>query len=50
VASLDVPGLRQLLDAFNAHDLDRITGFFSDDCVLETPKGHDPWGDTFRGA
>lgn len=32
------PVLRGLLDAFNAHDLDRIMTFFADDCVLETPR------------
>jgi ketosteroid isomerase-like protein len=41
--------LAQLLAAFNAHDLDRIMGFFSDDCVLETPRGDQPWGTRFEG-
>jgi hypothetical protein len=41
--------LRQLVEAFNAHDLDRIMEFFSDDCVLETPRGADPWGTRFAG-
>src|SRR5258708_35745346 len=30
--------LKAVLDAFNAHDLDRIMAFFSDDCVLEMPR------------
>lgn len=38
-----------LCEAFNAHDLDRIMAFFADDCVLEMPKGHDPWGSRFEG-
>jgi ketosteroid isomerase-like protein len=42
--------LKAVLDAFNAHDLDRIMGFFSDDCVLEMPRGPDPWGHRLVGA
>ena len=30
--------LTELCEAFNAHDLDRIMAFFSDDCVLEMPR------------
>ncbi len=41
--------LGELCDAFNAHDLDRIMTFFSDDCVLEMPKGSAPWGSRFEG-
>jgi ketosteroid isomerase-like protein len=45
----DVSRLQGLLDAFNAHDLDRIMTFFTDDCVLETPRGSEPWGTRFEG-
>jgi ketosteroid isomerase-like protein len=38
-----------LLQAFNAHDLDRIMAFFTEDCVLETPRGTEPWGTRFVG-
>ena len=41
--------LAELCDAFNAHDLDRIMAFFSDDCVLEMPRGSKPWGSRFEG-
>ena len=41
--------LADLVEAFNAHDLDRIMGFFADDCVLEMPRGPDPWGARFEG-
>jgi ketosteroid isomerase-like protein len=41
--------LRELCDAFNAHDLDRIMGFFADECVLEMPRGSHPWGSRFEG-
>jgi ketosteroid isomerase-like protein len=38
-----------LCEAFNAHDLDRIMTFFADDCVLEMPRGPQPWGARFEG-
>jgi ketosteroid isomerase-like protein len=41
--------LEKLTDAFNAHDLDRIMAFFSDDCVLEMPRGNKPWGSRSEG-
>ena len=41
--------LVRLLDAFNAHDLDRIMECFATDCVLETPRGESPWGTRFDG-
>lgn len=41
--------LADLCEAFNAHDLDRIMEFFSDDCVLETPRGKERWGSRFEG-
>ena len=42
--------LGALCDAFNAHDLDRIMALFAEDCVLEMPRGSDPWGSRFEGA
>ena len=33
-----------LLDAFNAHDIDRVVRFFADDCVLQMPRGPNPTG------
>jgi steroid delta-isomerase-like uncharacterized protein len=41
--------LEQICDAFNAHDLDRIMSFFADDCVLEMPRGSQPWGSRAEG-
>ena len=41
--------LTALCEAFNAHDLDSIMEFFADDCVLEMPRGTDPWGSRFKG-
>ena len=40
---------RAFLAAFNAHDLDAVMTFFADDCVLETPRGPDPWGTRYTG-
>ncbi|MBI1377522.1 MAG: nuclear transport factor 2 family protein [Frankiales bacterium] len=45
----DVDLLRRLVAAFNAHDLDRVMEFFADDCVLEMPRGRDPWGTRLVG-
>ena len=45
-----VETLRAVLDAFNRHDLDRIMSFFSADCVLEMPRGPDPWGSRYVGS
>ncbi len=41
--------LAELCDAFNAHDLDRVMTFFAEDCVLEMPRGTEPWGSRFAG-
>ena len=36
--------LRGLLDAFNAHDVDAIMAFFTEDCVFDMPRGPAPGG------
>lgn len=36
--------LKELTQAFNDHDLDRIMSFFDDDSSLDMPKGSEPWG------
>lgn len=41
--------LREVLDGFNAHDLDAIMSHFADDCVLEAPRGTERWGRRFVG-
>lgn len=41
--------LSELCEAFDAHDLDRIMAFFSDNCILEMPRGNKPWGSRFEG-
>ena len=41
--------LRDLLAAFNAHDLDRIMTFFAEDCSLDMPRGNQPFGTRYIG-
>ncbi|MEX0404881.1 nuclear transport factor 2 family protein [Aquibium sp. LZ166] len=36
--------LEGLVDAFNAHDIDRIMSFFAEDCALQMPRGPEPHG------
>ena len=44
-----VETLKQILEAFNRHDLDAIMEFFSDDCSFDFPRGTEPWGQRFIG-
>jgi ketosteroid isomerase-like protein len=44
-----VATLKAILVAFNAHDVKQIMSFFADDCVLEMPRGPDPWGARMSG-
>ena len=44
-----VETLKQILEAFNRHDLDSIMEFFSDDCTFDFPRGQEPWGQRFIG-
>ena len=48
-AERHVEVLERVLDAFNRHDLDAIMACFAEDCVLESPRGPDPWGHRFVG-
>ncbi len=41
--------LRDVLEAFNRHDLDAIMSYFAEDAVFESPRGSDPWGRRFIG-
>ena len=41
--------LKQILDAFNRHDLDAIMEFFSDDCSFDFPRGPESYGQRFIG-
>jgi steroid delta-isomerase-like uncharacterized protein len=41
--------LRQVLDGFNAHDLDAILRHFTDDATFDAPRGADRWGTRYTG-
>ncbi len=41
--------LKEILEAFNRHDLDAIMDTFAEECVLEMPRGPDPWGRRYDG-
>jgi len=41
--------MKQVLDAFNRHDLDAIMEFFTDDCSFDFPRGPEPYGQRFIG-
>jgi ketosteroid isomerase-like protein len=43
------PRLQAFLDAFNAHDVDAIMAFFTEDCVLDMPRGPAPGGQHLVG-
>lgn len=44
-----VETLKRFVEAFNRHDLDVITEFFAEDCSMDLPRGHDPWGRRLKG-
>ena len=44
------PSLQAFLDAFNAHDVDAIMSFFTEDCVFDTPRGPGPGGQRMVGS
>ncbi|MGE3798170.1 MAG: nuclear transport factor 2 family protein [Thermomicrobiales bacterium] len=46
---MTVETLKQVVEAFNRHDLDAIMACIAEDAVLETPRGPDPWGTRFVG-
>lgn len=48
-ASVTVETLAAIADAFNRHDLDDIMSYFAEDCVLEMPRGPEPWGSRMVG-
>jgi ketosteroid isomerase-like protein len=44
IGVVTIDRLKAFLEAFNRHDLDAIMDFFADDCVMEGPRGPEPWG------
>ena len=49
VQTVTTDTLKQILDAFNRHDLDAIMDFFSDDCSFDFPRGPEFFGQRFTG-
>ena len=49
MADGEVGTLEGFLEAFNRHDVDAVMEFFTEDCVLEMPRGPDPWGRRLEG-
>jgi len=47
--TVTVETLKQILEAFNRHDLDAIMEFFSDDCSFDFPRGPEYFGQRFIG-
>ena len=47
--TVTIATLKEFLAAFNAHDLDAIMDFFSEDCELCMPRGKEPWGTRYVG-
>ena len=45
--SPSVETLREVLDAFNRHDLDTIMEFFADECSMDMPRGPNAYGNRF---
>jgi ketosteroid isomerase-like protein len=41
--------LKEVLGAFNAHDIEAVMSFFAEDCILEMPRGPDPCGRRLKG-
>jgi len=47
--TVTVETLKQILEAFNRHDIDAIMEFFSDKCSFDFPRGTEPRGQRFIG-
>ena len=47
--TVTVETMKQVLEAFNRHDLDAIMEYFSDDYSFDFPRGPEPWGQRFVG-
>ena len=47
--TVTVETLKDILEAFNRHDLDAIMGYFGEECVFDMPRGPHPWGQRFTG-
>jgi ketosteroid isomerase-like protein len=41
--------LQKYGDAWNAHDIDTIMSYMTEDCIFETGGGSERWGTRFEG-
>ena len=44
------PSLQAFLDALNAHDVDAVMSFLTEDCVFDMPRGPSPGGRRLIGS
>jgi ketosteroid isomerase-like protein len=44
-----VETLKEILNAFNRHDLDAIMSYFAEECTFDLPRGPEPWGERYVG-
>ena len=43
-AEMTLTTLKEFVNVYNRHDVDAIMEFFTDDCVMDAPKGPGPGG------
>ena len=46
---MNIKELEDYSDAWNAHDIDRIMAYMTDDCIFETGGGAERYGTRFEG-
>jgi steroid delta-isomerase-like uncharacterized protein len=47
--TVTIDTMKQVLDAFNRHDLDAIMEYFAEDCSFDFPRGPESYGQRFVG-
>jgi len=46
---MNINDLKKYSDAWNAHDIDKIMSYMTEDCVFETGSGLEKYGTRFEG-
>jgi ketosteroid isomerase-like protein len=46
---MNTEGLREYSEAWNAHDIEKIMRYMTDDCIFETGGGSEKYGTRFEG-
>ena len=46
---ITVETMKEVLDAFNRHDLDAIMEYFAEDCSFDFPRGPESYGQRYTG-